>query len=207
MVSPGEQEVAQCSSPGDDVYFSARSRTASLESVSSRERRNVALAPLSGDGRSISVSSSVNRRFKDRRIYVNQRTGLPVRPPTSFGLFKHALRRSMAGNKVSFSDFNKRAIEQWAKMRDHDKELYAQRARELADQYKRIEVRFLRKKVRQMLRQNKEARREQGAPSSSLRPAPSATAMATAASSSSSSSSRGQQQQRRPRAGRRCAPA
>lgn len=147
-------------SPAPSEYVTARSRTASLESAASggaSVRRNIRLAPLSGDG-AIGVSNNVKRQFKDRRIYVNRRTGLPVRPPTSFGLFKHALRRSIKGSKVDFLDFNRRAIEQWARMGEEDKEPYAQRAKELAEHYKKIEVRFLRKKLRQLQRQVKDRR-------------------------------------------------
>lgn len=62
------------------------------------------------------------------------------------------------GNKVSFLDFNKRATKQWAKMKDEEKEPYVQRAKELAAQFKKIEVGYLRKKVRQLQRQVKEHR-------------------------------------------------
>lgn len=146
-------------SPRDDTrsasYVTARSRTASLESGSTGRRAGVSLAPLAGD-RPISVSNSSQRQHKDRRIYVNKRTGLPVRPPTSFGLFKHALRRSIKNDKISFSEFNKLASEKWSKMSETEKGQYGQRAKELADQYKKIEVRFLRKKLRQLQRQVKD---------------------------------------------------
>lgn len=186
-------------------YFTARSRTASLESAGRRRSAQAAggsscpgagaaaggsiqLAPLIGDGgakRQIGVSCNVKRQFKDRRIYVNPRTGLPVRPPTSFGLFKHALRRSM-GNKVTFLDFNRKATEQWTRMDDEQKGPYVERAKELASQFKKIEVRFLRKKVRQLQRHAKEQRAIFSSSSRSSR----APATTTGASSSSSSSRR-----------------
>lgn len=147
MVSPKRGET-----PATD-YVSARSRTASIETAQTGNRV-ISMAPLSDD-RAIGVSNSTKRLFKDRRIYVNKRTGMPVRPPTSFGLFKHALRRSIKSDKVSFSDFNKLASEKWSQMSDADKGLYVQRAKDLADQYKKIEVRFLRKKVRQLQSQFK----------------------------------------------------
>lgn len=141
-------------------YLSARSRTSSIESSSRRtENRAVFLAPLPDDGRgSIGVSSNRKRQYKDRRIYLNLRTGLPVRPPTSFGLFKHALRRNMQGDKVDFFDFHKKAIEEWNKMKDEEKAPYLQRSKELAEQFKKIEAQFLRKKVRQLQSQVKEYR-------------------------------------------------
>lgn len=132
-------------------YFSARSRTASLESQASEPV--FALSPLKEDGKrsTIMVSNNQKREHKDRRIYVNCRTGLPVRPPTSFGLFKHAMRRSIKkGEKVDFVEFNKKSNEQWAKLSEQEKEPYIQRAKELAQQYKKIEVFYLRKKVRQL---------------------------------------------------------
>lgn len=65
----------------------------------------------------------------------------------------------MQGSRVSFDDFNKQANEQWARMREQDKEPFIRRAKELADHYKKIEVRFLRKKVRQMIHLAKDGRR------------------------------------------------
>lgn len=139
-------------------YHSASSRTSSIDSSGSRRRAN--LSPLAGDGRQrgIGVSSNTKRQFKDKRIYVNPRTGLPVRPPTSFGLFKHTLRRSMKSGKVSFAEFNRKATEKWSRLSESEKEQYSQRAKELSDQFKRIEVSCLRKKVRQLLNQVKDYR-------------------------------------------------
>lgn len=139
-------------------YHTARSRTASIESVQSRA--NADLAPLAERGEnSVRVSKNTDRTHKDRRIYVNQRTGLPVRPPTSFGLFKHAMRRNIRDGKVNFHEFNKRATDHWKKLKDEDKELYVERAKVLAQEFKRIETTFLRKKLRELQNQVKEYRR------------------------------------------------
>lgn len=119
------------------------------------------LEPLKGDGhrRQISISNNVKRNFKDRRIYVNLRTGLPVRPPTSFGLFKHALRRQAKDSKVEFQEFHKRAIKAWQKIGENEKAAYVERSRVLADEFKKIEVPYLRKKVRELKNQLKDIRR------------------------------------------------
>lgn len=137
-------------------YLSARSRSTSVESSI-----DAFLAPLgdANDG-NIGVSNSAKRVYKDRRIYVNHRTGLPVRPPTSFALFKHALRRTIKESKVEFFEFNKRATKQWLRMSDEEKSPYVERARMLADQFKKIEVQYLRRKVRQLKEQVKEYRSE-----------------------------------------------
>lgn len=107
----------------------------------------------------IHISNNTKRDQKDRKIYVHQRTGLLVRPPTSFGLFMHAYRRSFKDDKVAFLDFNKRATEQWAKMSAEDKEPYIERAKRLAEQYKKVEVVYLRKRVRQLQQQIKDYRK------------------------------------------------
>lgn len=139
-------------------YISARSRSASRQSIASE--LSVHLDTIPGDTvRPIGVSNNVKRQFKDRRIYVNPRTGLPVRPPTSFGLFKHAMKRKLKDTKVTFQDFNKKTNEKWSKMSDEDKEPFIARARQLADQYKKIEVFYLRKKLRQLQAEIKEYRR------------------------------------------------
>lgn len=139
-------------------YFSARSRSASRQSVASELSVHLDTIPEDAT-RPIGVSNNVKREFKDRRIYVNPRTGLPVRPPTSFGLFKHAMKRKLKDTKMSFHEFNKKTNEKWAKMSDEDKEPFAARSRQLADQYKKIEVFYLRKKVRQLQAQIKEYHR------------------------------------------------
>lgn len=142
-------------------YFSARSRTASIESRA-RSEPGADLAPLVEDSTrscAIQVSKNADRKHKDKRIYVNQRTGLPIRPPTSFGLFKHAMRRNMKNGKVDFHEFNKRANDHWTRMKDEEKEPYVERAKILGQQFKRIEVSFLRKKVRELQNQVKEYRR------------------------------------------------
>lgn len=115
----------------------------------------------SGDGRqrSIRVSKNEKRSHKDKRIYVNTRTGLPVRPPTSFGLFLHALRREAKGGKVEFKQFHQKAIKAWNKLSDEEKSQYAERAKVLSSQYKKIEATYLRKKVRQLQRQIQAVRR------------------------------------------------
>lgn len=142
-------------------YFSARSRTASIDSR--RSEPNADLAPIVEDGArsssSIRVSKNADRTHKDRRIYVNQRTGLPVRPPTSFGLFKHAMRRNMNNSKVDFHEFNSRATNHWKRMREEEKTPYVERAKVLAQEFKRIETTFLRKKLRELQNQVKEYRR------------------------------------------------
>lgn len=137
----------------------------STAATSSRRVSRVDLEPLvaaNGRRQAIGVSCTAKRQFKDRRIYVNPKTGLPVRPPTSFGLFKHALRRKM-GDKVDFAEFNRKATEQWTKLEEGEKEPYARRARELSEQFKKIEVGLLRKKVRQLQRQVRNYRREYSA--------------------------------------------
>lgn len=142
-------------------YFSARSRTASVDSRA-RSEPGADLAPLAGDAtrsNTIQVSNKADRKHKDKRIYVNQRTGLPIRPPTSYGLFKHAMRRNMKNGKVDFHEFNKRANDHWTRMNDEEKEPYVERARVLGQQFKKIEVSFLRKKVRDLQNQVKEYRR------------------------------------------------
>lgn len=148
-------ESPAASSPAT-VYQSARSRSASVDSYA-----EALLAPL-GDVNegSISVSSCAKREHKDRRIYVDKRSGLPVRPPTSFALYKHALRRQIKGGKVEFLEFNKRATQQWLKMSDEEKSPYVERAKQLADQFKKIEVQYLRKKVRQLKAQVKDYLRQ-----------------------------------------------
>lgn len=136
-------------------YFTARSRTASIESRAAGEA--ICLAPIGDDGKcTIGVSNSAKRNYKDKRIYVNPRTGLPIRPPSSFGLYMHALRRSIKDGKVTFAEFHKKATSTWMKMSDEEKEPYVQRAKILAEQYKKIEVLYLRKKVRQLQGQVKE---------------------------------------------------
>ena len=139
--------------------LSGRRRTASFESARQGDG-DVSLAPIGCEGgrQTIGISNKTKRDFKDKRIYVNPRTGLAVRPPTSFGLFKHAMRRQMKDNKVGFQEFNRRSTEQWAKMNDQEKEPYVQRAKELGDQFKKIEVSLLRKKVRELTKQMKEER-------------------------------------------------
>lgn len=140
-------------------YFSARSRTPSIESQSSE--KGLYLEPLNvGALGNIRVSNNPKRQFKDKRIYVNARTGLPVRPPTSFGLFKHTMRRNITQGKVDFHDFNKRSNAEWSKMNEREKEPYARRAKMLSEQFKKIEVACLRKKVRQLQSQIKLYRRE-----------------------------------------------
>lgn len=140
-------------------YFSTRSRASSIESSASDV--GVDSAPLSKQGkRSIGVSVNARRQYKDKRIYLNNRTGLPVRPPTSFGLFKHAMRRNIKAGKVGFQEFNRASIEKWMKMKAEEKEPYVQRAKKLAEEFKKVETPFLRKKVRQLLAQVKEYRRE-----------------------------------------------
>lgn len=147
--------VARSKSP-ESEYMSAQTSIEQTEACSSRQ---ASLAPLDpAIRRGIMVSRNLKRDLKDKKIYVNPRTGLPVRPPTSFGLFKHTLRRTMNNNKVGFSEFNKLATEQWTKMSSKDKEVYAQRSKALAQQYKRIEVPYLRKRVRQLQQQIKEYR-------------------------------------------------
>lgn len=143
-------------------YFSARSRTASMDSR--RSEANADLAPIAEEGArssssSIKVSKNADRAHKDRRIYVNQRTGLPVRPPTSFGLFKHAMRRNMKNSKVDFHEFNRRATDHWKRMREEEKTPYVERAKALAAEFKKIETTFLRKKLRELQNQVKEYRR------------------------------------------------
>lgn len=140
-------------------YFSTRSRCSSMESSSS-EYQNFLQEPADGKRLAIgSVSTNMKREFKDRRIYVNPRSGLPVRPPTSFGLFKHTMRRSIKGGKVEFYEFNKKATDKWNKMTDEQKKPYIERAKELAERYKKVEVSCLRKKVRQLQQQIKSYRR------------------------------------------------
>lgn len=140
-------------------YFSARSRTSSMESSRS-EYQNFLQLPDEGRRFAIgSVSTNIKREFKDRKIYVNARSGLPVRPPTSFGLFKHAMRRSIKGDKVNFHEFNKRATDKWNKMTDEEKRPYSERSRVLLERYKKIEVSCLRKRVRQLQQQIKSYRR------------------------------------------------
>lgn len=114
-----------------------------------------------GENSSIGVSNSRKREHKDKWIYVNSRTGLPVRPPTSFGLFKHALRRTMC-DKVDFFDFNRQATDAWAQMSDDLKEPYVRRARQLSEQFKKIEAQYLRKKVRELEQEVKDYRRSGG---------------------------------------------
>lgn len=141
-------------------YFSTRSRTGSMESR--RSLADAGLAPLTEAGArssSIRVSKNTDRTHKDKRIYVNQRTGLPVRPPTSFGLFKHAMRRNIKGGRVDFHLFNKRATDHWKKMKEEEKTPYVERAKVLAQEFKRIETTFLRKKLRELQDQVKQYRR------------------------------------------------
>lgn len=139
-------------------YYSARSRTPSVDSR--RSDLVACLAPLPSEGRkSIGISLNPKRQYKDKRIYVNPRTGLPVRPPTSFGLFKHAMRRHMKDGKVNFHEFNKKSNEQWKKMSDNEKEPYIERARNLAHHFKEVERSYLRKKLRSLQDQIKEYRR------------------------------------------------
>lgn len=57
---------------------------------------------------------------------------------------------------MTFVDFHKKATSQWMKMSDAEKEQYVERAKRLAEQYKKIEVLYLRKKVRQLQTQVKE---------------------------------------------------
>lgn len=130
-------------------YFSTRSRS----SIDSSHSEYQNFLQTSGEGRRYaigSISTSKKREFKDRRIYVNPRSGLPVRPPTSFGLFKHTLRRSIKDGRVDFQEFNKRALDKWNKMTDEEKSPYVERSKELVERFKKIEVSFLRKKVRQL---------------------------------------------------------
>lgn len=140
-------------------YYSARSRSVSLESHCSNLAAD--LAPLSDKGKRefIGVSSNEKREFKDKRIYLNPRTGLPVRPPSSFALFKHTMRRNIKDGKVNFFEFNKKATEQWTKMSDELKEPFIQRAKMLADQFKKVEVFYLRKRVRELQQEVKYNRR------------------------------------------------
>ena len=142
-------------------YFSARSRTPSIRSQLS-DQGALYLQPLDENEKfgNIRVSNNPKREFKDKKIYVNARTGLPVRPPTSFGLFKHTMRRNIKQGKVDFHDFNKRSNMEWSKMSDKEKEPYVERAKMLADQFKKIEVACLRKKVRQLQSQIKLYRQE-----------------------------------------------
>lgn len=104
-------------------------------------------------GGAVRVSRLKIRNQKDKRIYLDFSTGLPVRPPTSFGLFKHAYRRRFKGAKVDFKEFNKQAIERWSRMSEADKEPYVERAKMLADHFKKIEVPYLRKRLRQLQQQ------------------------------------------------------
>ena len=67
----------------------------------------------------------------------------------------------MKNVKVNFLEFNKKSSEQWMKLKEEEKEPYVQRAKELAEQYKKIEVLYLRKKVRQLQHQVKEYRRSE----------------------------------------------
>lgn len=113
----------------------------------------VGLLPI---GRGIAISKQLKRTHKDKRIYLDNRTGLPVRPPSSFGLFKHALRRKMGEAKVDFKEFNAKAIVEWRKLAPSAKECYAQRSRLLTSQFKKIEVACLRKRVRHLQRANRE---------------------------------------------------
>lgn len=141
-------------------YYSARSRSSSMEAQQTRHRAH--LAPLNEDRkRAIGVSKNPKRAFKDRRIYLDSRTNLPVRPPTSFGLFKHALRRNIKDPRISFQEFNKCATEAWNKMDDVAKEPYVLRAKTLAEEYKKIEAPYLRRRVRELQRLMKEQRRNQ----------------------------------------------
>lgn len=152
-MSSSEQET-----PVAAEFFSARSRTPSIESQASTLA--VSLAPIGEeDGKqTIGVSSNIHREFKDKRIYVNPRTGLPIKPPSSFGLFMHAMRRGMKDGKVTFSDFHRKATQKWMKMNEQEKEPYVERSKVLTEQYKKIEALYLRKKVRQLENQVKEYR-------------------------------------------------
>lgn len=142
-----------------DEFFSARS-SLDLAGEDPIVAEQVTLAPMGEEGsRSVSVSRQNKRDLKDKKIYVNLRTGLPVRPPTSFGLFKHALRRTMKDTKVGFAEFNKQAHERWTKMSDEEKNTYTMRAKVLSEQFKKIEVPYLRKRVRQLQMQLRECRR------------------------------------------------
>lgn len=151
--------------PCSTEYFSARSRSPSMASqrdddYEDDEPQNYLRAPNEGKRYLVGgVSKSTKRQFKDRKIYVNPRNGLPVRPPTSFALFKHTMRRSIKEGKVGFQEFNRKATEEWTKMSDEDKEPYIGRAKELAARFKRIEATCLRKRVRQLEQQVKSYRR------------------------------------------------
>lgn len=150
--------TSRAATPAATDYFSARSRSASRQSVASE--LSVHLDTIPDDAvRPIGVSNNIKREFKDKRIYVNPKTGLPVRPPTSFGLFKHAMKRKLKNTKMTFQEFNKKTNEKWARMSDEDKEPFIARARQLADQFKKIEVFYLRKKLRQLQAQVKDYRR------------------------------------------------
>lgn len=119
-----------------------------------------------GENSSVGVSNSRKRQHKDKWVYVNTRTGLPVRPPTSFGLFKHALRRTIS-DKVDFFNFNRQATDAWAQMSDNQKEPYVRRAKQLSEQFKKIEAQYLRRKVRELQREVKHFRRSSSSRQSS----------------------------------------
>lgn len=149
--------ATRASSPETD-YYSAQSYMGSpLHESDGFQQQDPSDLLQGGENLAIGVSYSRKRQHKDKRIYVNARTGLPVRPPTSFGLYKHALRRSIR-DKVGYVDFHRRAVRDWTQMSDEQKEPFVRRAKQLYDHFRKIEARYLRRKVRQLQKAVKDCR-------------------------------------------------
>lgn len=150
-----DNEAGSAANAAASASFSAAQPETEYVDIATLGDLEISLAPLNAGGESsVGVSSNTKREHKDKNIYVNPRTGLPVRPPPSFALFKHALKRTING-KVTFNEFNKLANERWSRMSEEEKKPYVDRAKTLLEHFKRVEVACLRKKVRQLQHQVK----------------------------------------------------